>query len=287
MTPFFSIIIPVCNSGLSLQKTIDSISTQTFKNYEVVFIDGVSSDNTLQIISAFDHTNDAQPIKLKSEYDKGIYDAMNKGIDLATGKWLYFLGSDDIFYSDSVLAEIYCEIKKDNSDLIYGNVSGVTSKTKYVYDTLSKVLSTGIHHQSIFYKSSLLNQLGKYDLKFKIAADYHLTLKVFLNKAYIKRYVNKDIAYYGEDGFSSKNYDYPFFSSHYKILANQGGIEKIGNPKECLDKSIYCCFYLAKEKKKLRIAWSNLLYYVTHSNGETLHFRVKTLLRMLIWSFKT
>ncbi|MDB5143940.1 MAG: glycosyltransferase [Mucilaginibacter sp.] len=287
LTPFFSIIIPLYNSALSLKDSLNSILTQSFKNYEIIFIDGGSSDNTLQIISDFENLNNTLLIKLLSGYDNGIYDAMNKGIGLASGKWLYFMGGDDTLYRADVLNEVYKELQKENVDLIYGNVYGVFSKTKYVYDTLSKVLSTGLHHQSAFYKTILFTDLGKYDLNFKIAADYHFTLKVFLNDSYKKKYINKDIAYYGEGGYSSQNFDYKFFSGHYRNLAIHNGIDKIEDPEKCLNDSIYCCLYLAKEKKELGHAWSNLFYYLTHVNGIDAFFKVKTFFRMLMWTLKS
>ena len=269
---------------MSLKDTLDSILMQSFKDYEIIFIDGGSSDNTLPIVSDFENLNNNVRIKLLSAPDQGIYDAMNKGIRLASGKWLYFMGGDDRFYSSDVLNGIYEELNKENVDLIYGNVYGISSKTKYAYDTISKVLSTGIHHQSVFYKMSLFDDLGKYDLKFKTAADYHFTLKVFLNEAYKTKYVNMDIAIYGEAGFSSQNFDYLFYSYHYKFLAVNDGIRKIETPQKCLEVSIYCCLYLAKEKKNILFAWKNLLFYITGKNTYSILLRTKTAARMMMWN---
>ncbi|MCO5947674.1 glycosyltransferase family 2 protein [Mucilaginibacter flavidus] len=287
MRPFFSIVIPLFNCAASLQHTLDSILLQSFRDYEIVFIDGASADDTLQIIDAFRMLNSTAGVKLVSEKDNGIYDAMNKGVKIATGEWLYFMGSDDTFCSAKVLLEVYEEIQKKDADLIYGNVYGAITNIGYIYDTRAKVLSTGIHHQSVFYKSNLFEVLGEYNREFKIAADYDFTLKVFLNERYSTRYINKTIAYYGENGYSSQNFDYKFFSGHYRILARNGATEKIDSPQNCLDSSIYCCLYLAKAKKNMGVAWGNLLYYITAAKGLTLYFRVKTLLRMLMWSIRS
>ncbi|WP_428328413.1 glycosyltransferase family 2 protein [Mucilaginibacter sp.] len=284
MTPFFSIIIPLYNSEGTLNDTIHSILMQDEKDYELVFVDGASTDNTLQIIADLQKSNPEVRIKILSERDNGIYDAMNKGLDLAKGSWFYFMGSDDRLHSPAVLSDIQREINKTDTDLIYGNVYGISSDTRYVYDTLSKVLSTGIHHQSIFYKASLFNEFGKYDLRFKTAADYHFTLKVFLNDSFKKRYLDMDIAAYGESGFSSQNYDHTFYSYQYKMLAQNNGIAKIDEPKRCLDTSVYCCLYMAKDKVNILFAWQNLLYYVTGQNPFTIGFRIKTIARMLMWS---
>ncbi|CAN5268942.1 hypothetical protein BH09BAC6_BH09BAC6_01430 [soil metagenome] len=286
LTPVFSIIIPVFNSAQSLTDNLQSIAAQNFKEYEIIFVDGASTDNTVQRIADFQNLNSDIKIKLLSAPDRGIYDAMNKGINLAEGEWLYFMGCDDRLYSPVVLSAIHREIEKENADLVYGNVLGITSKIKYVYDTVSKVLSTGIHHQSIFYKARLFKELGKYELNFKIAADYHFTLKVFLNRRYVTRYINQDIAWYGEGGYSSKNFDYKFYSGHYRMLASNNAIGKIDEPEKCLENSVYCCLYLAKEKKDLRFAWRNLLYYTLRLKGPDVSFSIKTITRMVMWSLK-
>ncbi|MDR6940410.1 glycosyltransferase family 2 protein [Mucilaginibacter pocheonensis] len=286
MTPFFSIIIPLYNSGNTLITCLDSIISQTYKNYELVLIDGASSDNTLQLINNFRSLHNDMSIQLLSEPDGGIYEAMNKGIDLAKGDWLYFMGSDDSFYSPDVLNQVSTDIENESVDLVYGNVEGVDSHTRYVYDTIDKVLSQGIHHQSVFYKKQLFNTIGKYDIGFKVAADYHFTLKVFFNNSFKTKYTDIDIAHYGETGLSSTTYDYKFFSYHYKFLVMNNGIDKIDNKQKCLDTSIYCCLYLARQKKDLGFAWRNLLFYITASNGLSLKFRIKTFLRMVYWGLK-
>lgn len=286
MTPFFTIIIPLFNSGATLRRTLESVLTQTFTKYELVFIDGDSVDDTIRIITDFRVQNPDVPIKFISEKDQGIYDAMNKGIKLASGEWIYFMGSDDTLASAEVLQDVYDELAITDEDLIYGNVYGEKSGKSYIYDTTDKVLSTGIHHQSIFYKHHVFDILGNYDLAFKIAADYDFTLKIFLNDSFTTRYINQNIACYGEGGFSSLNFDYKFFSSHYRILASSGKLENIGDAGKCLDNSIYCCFYLARTKKNMGWAWKNILYYITIVKGLTPYFRLKTFVLMLMWTLK-
>jgi|GEM_PF-745985 glycosyltransferase involved in cell wall biosynthesis len=281
---FFSIIIPLFNSENTLAENLRSIAAQTFTNYEIIFTDNASTDETLKIVSDFQAANKHIRLKLSSEPDRGIYDAMNKGVALAEGQWLYFMGSDDRFYSPSVLSLVDAEIAKEYADLVYGNVQGISSNIRYVYDTLPKVLATGIHHQSVFYRSLLFRDLGGYDLRYKIASDYHFTLKVFLNSRYITRYADLDIAYYGEGGYSARHFDYKLFSGHYRLLAKGHKIEALENPEKCLHDSIYCCLYLAGEKQSLVTAWSNLLYYITTVKRLHLSFRLKTFVRMLMWT---
>ena len=284
MSPFFSIIIPLYNSDETLQQTLNGIEEQTFSDYELVFVDGGSTDDTLHIIDTFTATN---VIKILSEPDKGIYDAMNKGIDLSSGKWLYFMGSDDVFYSKEVLAQVAGAILRKDCDLLYGNVIGEQSQIKYADDTAAKVLARGIHHQSIFYKRHLFNYTGKYDPKFKVAADYHLTLKIFFNNNFKTRYTNLNVVFFGEAGLSSNTFDFRFYSYHYRFLATNNAITKIDDPLECLEKSIYCCFQLAKQKHHLGFAWTNIVYYITRAKEIGLGFKIKTLLRMAYWTLRT
>lgn len=259
---FFSIIIPVYNSATTLSENLKSIANQSYADYEIVFVDGGSTDETVEIIHHFKTENGQIRTRVLLGPDKGIYDAMNKGLDLALGEWLYFMGCDDRFCSPSVLAQVASEIEKEDLDLVYGNVEGAVSGARYIYDTLSKVLSVGIHHQSVFYRRSLFTELGKYELKFKIASDYHFTLKVFLNNRYKTKYVDLDIAYYGEDGYSSRHFDYKLFSGHYRLLARAHQIGELEDQQKCLNDSVYYCLHLALRKRSLDTAWSNLLYYI-------------------------
>lgn len=286
MTPFFSIIIPLYNSGKTLQQTLDSITRQTFKSLELVLVDGGSVDDTQFIVSNFRKAGKTA-VQFISEPDKGIYDAMNKGIDLAKGQWLYFMGGDDLLAENVVLQTIYEAIGSQNIDLIYGNVTGITSGTKYADDTPNKVLSRGIHHQGVFYKREIFNYTGNYRLDFKVAADYHLTLKVFCNPAFVTKYIDTNIAYFGEAGLSSTMYDYRFYSYHYRFLAQNKGVEQVEDKLSLINQSVYCCLYLARQKQSIGFAWINILYYVTMPNPLGIAQRIKTFLRMLAWTIKS
>lgn len=285
MSPFFSIIMPLYNCEGTLQQALDSITNQVFKNYELVLVDGGSNDDTQYIISNFKKAANHH-IQFISEPDRGIYDAMNKGIDMATGQWLYFMGGDDTFSNTIVLEQAYQAIQNEPAHLVYGNVTGTISNTKYADDTVNKVLSRGIHHQGIFYKREVFNYTGKYNLKFRVAADYHLTLKVFCNPEFKAKYINLDIARFGEAGLSSSVYDYRFYSYHYKFLSINKALNKIDDKLSCLQQSIYCCLWLVKEKQSMTFAWANAMYYITRANGLGIAFRFKSFLRMIYWSLK-
>jgi glycosyltransferase involved in cell wall biosynthesis len=287
LSPFFSIIIPLYNSAETLPATLDSIAAQEFTDLELVCIDGASSDATLNMIGVFKIAHPGLPITVSSERDKGIYDAMNKGIAKAKGSWLYFMGGDDTFQSGLVLSEVYEVINQGDADLVHGNVTGAVSGNVYNDDTPAKVLFRGIHHQGIFYKKQLFDYTGGYDLRFKIAADYHLTLKVFLNKAFKTQYADINIACFGEAGLSSQQYDWVFYSYHYNVLATHKVVVTAGDERlKCLNDSIYCCFQLAKQKQSLGFAWKNMLFYTFGKNGLPPGIKLRNLLRMLYWTLR-
>ena len=103
--PKISIITPTLNAGKTLEACILSVVNQTYLNKEYLIIDGLSTDGTPGMVKKY---ADIYPyIKWISEKDAGIYEAMNKGIDLSSGEWIYFLGADDRFYSDRVLDDIF------------------------------------------------------------------------------------------------------------------------------------------------------------------------------------
>ena len=119
--PFFSIITINYNSGVMIKDTIESVINQDFKNFEYIIIDGKSNDESLKIINSYNEKGAIQ--KLISEKDKGIYDAMNKGVEIAEGEFLYFLNADDFLIEKDILTKVYNFIV-DNSeyDIYYGDL---------------------------------------------------------------------------------------------------------------------------------------------------------------------
>jgi glycosyltransferase involved in cell wall biosynthesis len=199
--PLFSIIIPTYNSSNTLENCIKCILCQTCVDFEILIIDGDSTDDTLDIVKSFGDSR----IKIYSEKDKGIYDAMNKGIIKANGEWLYFLGSDDTLYNISVLSEIYSIILENpRFEIIYGNVYSSRFGGTYdgEFDDL-KILTYNISHQAVFFKKNIFNLTGIFNIKYKSHADWDHNFKWFLSNKIIKSYVNITVANYGDGGFSS------------------------------------------------------------------------------------
>ena len=206
--PKLSIIIPTFNSGTIALNAINSILTQTYSDFEILIIDGASKDNTLALISSL---NDNR-INIFSNKDDGIYDAMNRGIEKATGEWLYFLGSDDKLYDNNVLT--YMSKHFDNNlDMIYGDVKLKSSGQRYLgkFDLYRLLIHRrNICHQAIFYNVKIFKQLGLYNIDYKILADYEMNLRIFARKDCKAMYVDRIIAVYNENGVSSNKIDLLF-----------------------------------------------------------------------------
>ena len=163
---------------MTLKDCINSIENQNFKNFEVWIIDNYSADGTSEFLATLNHK-----FHYVSESDNGIYEAMNKGVGLAKGEWLYFLGANDLFYNEAVLEEVFLK-KYDNSiKIIMGKIKYLqkqTGKEHLFASTWShKIwLKNCVHHQSAFYHSSLF-KTNIFPLNYKVLADYALNLMFY------------------------------------------------------------------------------------------------------------
>lgn len=225
MSPFFSIIIPTYNVAHLLPSALDSIISQEYKKLEVIIMDGQSRDDTIKIAKEY-AMNDSR-IQVFSELDRGIYDAMNKGIKLTSGDYLFFLGSDDTFYDTSVLKVVAETLINNPVDIIYGNV--YSTRFGGVYDGVfnwKKLFYKNICHQSIFFKKSVFDKIGDFNLQFKAHADYDHNIKWFFSSKITHRFENIIIANYADGGFSSIQGD-PQFKKNKKDLFLERGFGKI------------------------------------------------------------
>lgn len=201
----FSIIVCTYNASKSFPKVLDSILAQTYKDYEVLIIDGASTDGTQEIIEDYEKKFGGR-LRWISETDSGIYDAMNKGIDMASGEWIYFLGSNDVLYLNDVLEKVSNEIDKFDSDVIYGNVAW--GNTGRIYDgkfSVLKLMEKNICHQAIFFKKKLFDEFGKYDTRYKVLADHVFNMQWFNNESVRRKYIELTIAKYNVGGRSSSS----------------------------------------------------------------------------------
>lgn len=202
--PKISIITPTFNAAKTLRHCIESIVTQNYTNIEYWLIDGLSTDNTVAIIE--EYASKYPFIKYISEKDSGVYDAMNKGINLANGEWLYFLGADDRLVSENVLERIFMQNNDYEADFIVGNIL-IQSTNKYINYSQVKFdtwfcISENVGHQALFTHQNTFHKVGKFDTSYKLSADnrfFYQALRAGANY----RYIDVDIAYFAGTGISS------------------------------------------------------------------------------------
>jgi len=177
--PTISIIIPVFNAKRTLESALRSIWEQSIRAHEIIVIDGGSTDGTLEVIKS----HQANITHWTSERDRGVYDAINKGIQKATGKWIYILGSDDKLASTDVLESITAHLT-DSTPLVYGSVRNVNIKHSLVPEVHMSSMGSGLymrntlHQQSAFYRRSLFEH-QQFDTSLKVLADYDFHLFLF------------------------------------------------------------------------------------------------------------
>lgn len=168
--PLISIVTVVFNAENDIEDTIKSVLAQTYPNIEYIVIDGASRDNTSTIIKKYEKVIDI----LVSEKDKGIYDAMNKAINLATGEWINFMNAGDSFASNDVVEKIFSKQQVREYDFIYGQHIWKNAHREFTVPTNSlDVMWQRISfcHQSLFSKTKLMKE-KPFDLAYKIVCDY-------------------------------------------------------------------------------------------------------------------
>jgi glycosyltransferase involved in cell wall biosynthesis len=198
----FSIITPTYNCGPKIVKTIHSVLSQDSNLFEYIIIYGDSNDDTQSHIEKFNTR-----LTFVSEPDLGVYDAMNKGIDMARGKYLYFLGAGDTLRANA-LKNLKPLMPDRELAFVYGNV--YWEAEAFIYGGLfdkSRLETYNICHQAVFYEKAIFNLIGKYELDYKILADYVLNIKCFGNDEIQKTYLDYVVANFEGGGLSASQKD--------------------------------------------------------------------------------
>lgn len=217
-----SIITATYNSGKTVGDTLKSVLAQTYHDYELLVVDGASKDNTLEVVKKMEPLFEGR-MRYISEPDKGIYDAMNKGIRMATGDVIGILNSDDFYTSDDALACIAWTLEKEKVDAVYGDIHYVDDEDlkKCVRYYSSKpfrrwMMRLGFMpaHPSFYCRKEVYEKFGAFDAEnYRVAADFENLLRlIFVNK--IKtHYINKDFVTMRTGGASSSGLE-----SHKRIM---------------------------------------------------------------------
>ena len=222
-----SIITATFNSAASIQACIASVASQTHRPIEHIFVDGDSKDQTVELLKAAERLY--PHVRYISEKDTGVYDAMNKGLRLAKGDYIYFLGSDDRLSSPSVLEELFGKMSEPGHSVVYGNVKIIGAgfewaKNGTLYDgafDLPKLISRNICHQTIFYPRSTISAIGQYDTRYRVTADWDYNLRAFAHTSFEYREVT--VADYNTTGFSSQHDDLHFVYNYAEDLIKRFG----------------------------------------------------------------
>ena len=224
------------NGGLSIfglpiaeariEETISSILAQERSLFEYIIVDACSPDDTLHVIRKYE-----DQVRWISEPDDGLYDAMNKGIAMSSGRYLYFIGAGDRL-RPGVLSRIAAELPDHDRGVVYGNFHVPNDETNY-YGRVSKwflLLVYDICHQSAFYGREVFDLLGTYDIRYRVRADYAINVQAFCDRRIEKRYVDMVIADYAGGGISALNED-KVFSKEFPALARRClGVSRVVTP---------------------------------------------------------
>ena len=225
--PTFSIITVTYNAGKVLEDTIQSVISQTYRNVEYIIVDGNSKDNTLEIIGKYSkHIS-----KMVSEPDKGLYDAMNKGIRMATGDYLCFLNAGDKFHEKETLQKIAETLKdKDLPDVIYGETAIVDEGGNFLHmrrlstpDRLNwKSFKQGmlVCHQAFLAKRELALKYP-YDMQYRFSADFDWCIRI-MKEANCLHNTRLTLIDYLNEGMTTRNHK-ASLKERFRIMAKHYG----------------------------------------------------------------
>jgi len=264
-----SIITVNLNNKAGLEKTVQSVVSQTFKDYELIIIDGFSNDGSQDVITQYEN----YITYWVSEKDKGTYHAMNKGIVVAKGEYCFFLNSGDYLVSNNLFKELF---KLDiNADIVSGNVLKIRNNGKHrtirPHDkpTLHKLCIHSLPHQASLIKHELFNEIGLYNETFRIVSDFEFFLKaiVVFQKSYQK--IDIDFSYFNLNGISSNPANFALAKEESFICL------KNNFPQMVDDLMDYRYFYVSNIGQLIRLIQQKEKLYSVIENFVGLTFRFK------------
>lgn len=231
-SPLVSIITSTYNSAATLRDTFESILNQTYKNYELIVVDGVSKDETMDIVRAYEPRFEGR-MKYKSEPDRGLYEAMNKGYAMASGEIVGLLNSDDFYSADDVLERVAKAFSKSDVDAVYGdvhyvNASNIQQVTRYYSSRLFRpwLMRFGFMpaHPSFYCRRMVILDKGLFNLKYRVAADFDQIFRLIYKDGIKTEYLHKDFVTMREGGVSNSNLTsrMTIMTEHKDILSNGG-----------------------------------------------------------------
>lgn len=196
--PLITVITAVLNDAKVLEKAIESVFSQSFTDFEYIVVDGGSIDGSVDIIKKYEKNIDYWV----SEPDQGVYDAMNKAASLAKGRWILFLGADDVLYN---VFHRVAEYLKDDNTIYYGEVFRPFANRRYDGKFSALKLSfRNICHQSVFYPKSI-HAKYLYNLKYPFLSDYEFNMRCFSDSNFSFSYIPVTVAVFNDSGGLSQS----------------------------------------------------------------------------------
>ena len=215
----FSIITVTYNRAHVLKNALNSVLNQSYKDFEYIVIDGKSGDKTVDILKDYKNKFKEKKISFKfiSEEDDGLYDAMNKGIKMANGKYIGIVNSDDYYFQDTLNIVSSAIIKNSYPDIVHGNmVTHSKSGSKIIIKPDLKVnifKNIPTLHPATFIRKDVFFDIGLYDVSYSIAADQDFLLSAFMNGKRFS-YIDEELCYFSTEGISSSNIFKPVIESY-------------------------------------------------------------------------
>lgn len=208
----FSIIVPTFNAAATVGACLESVARQTCDDFELILVDGESTDGTLGVATSCAASLDGRLV-VHCGPDQGAYDAMNRGCGMATGEWLLFLGADDVLHEAETLERVAAFIgHHGHSDLVHGDVIMRSTGARHggAFDLDRLLFETNICHQAIFYRRTLFAGIGPYNLRYRLWADWDFNIRCFSNPALVTRYMDLIVANYNDASGLSMSEDKEF-----------------------------------------------------------------------------
>ena len=266
-----SIITINYNNAQGLEKTLKSVLTQTCAQFEHVIVDGASTDNAVEIIQQYEKEATVRGIKVVwvSEKDKGIYNAMNKGIKMASGEYIQILNSGDCLAADTVIAEMFSALKKKEfPEILYGNMlktvdwktyqrDNCGANSEYTPNSFLYFYNGTLNHDCAYIKRSLFEKFGYYNEEMRICSDWEWYIRAIVLGNVSPVYVNIDVTIFDMNGVSESA-----GKNKHIILQERSEYLESAFPKAVLnDYSKYAFVLFQYQRLKKYHLWS-LIYFV-------------------------
>lgn len=221
--PLLSIVVPTMNSAAVLAPALQSLADQTWRDFEVIVSDGASTDDTVAVAERF--AAQLPAIRIDTRPDTGVYEAINCGVRLARGVWFLVLGSDDRIHCADTLGLVATHLAaSDEASMVYGDVRmmaanhcGVQPGERYAGPMpLNRLFATNLCQQAVFYRRSLFDVLGGFDLRYRLYADWDFNLRAAFRSP--TQWIDVVIADYAATGMSATSTDAAFLEALPELI---------------------------------------------------------------------